>query len=830
MKRERIIKIGVLAVVFVFSIIGFSFLTNRGNSHMTADMGTATFPTISFLVGDREVNTLVGYKREMKVAAVRDTILAYEDNGKLNVHLEPYGKHIDSLKYEILSLDGKEKLREETVDDVKKSLTLRVDRALNREQEGILKITLNCEGENLYYYTRIIKDNGYHVDECVEYVQEFHTNAIKKQNEESIKLVLEPNEKGNNKTLQHVNIHSDLRHVMWGDLSPKLVNDASIEIKEVKKAYTSILLSYRVACKGDNNKEEVYQVDEFFKVLYGKNRFYVLEYDRTMEEVFDTSNVVLSDKGVVLGISNEENPYKINKNGTAIAFVQANELWSYNKEKDAFSLLFSFVDSENENKRNRTDKHSIRICAIDEEGNVTFTVCGYMNRGVHEGESGVAIYYYNASQNTVQEEAFIPSTDSLSVIEEELDKLTYYNKENKELYLIADGNLLKSKSKKTGYTVVMEDLESKNYVVSPNGNMIAYQVEKEKQTVIEIWDLSKNSKWNIEPESGQVVLPLGFVENDFVYGIALEDNEGISASGTKVQAMHRLEIRDQNQKVVKVYEKQDSYILDTTIEENQIRLKQGRKSGDRYIEIEEDYITNNETANEFVSRQSYWTDLKQTQYRFAFSKGIKDKKAKTLKAKQVLQERSVVFETQENNGSYYYVYGHGKNLSAFREPSDAVALAESCSGVVVSPNQHYVWEANNREAWYRNAKIERFTAKQGENGLAACVRRILTYERKEAGELSSLDVKNAEKILSQQLETETIRFQGASVKDVFYLINKGVPVIAMRNSSNAILLVGYDAKTVTYVDPMSGEVFTHAIEKVDELLAGSGHTLIAYIK
>ncbi len=830
MKRERIIKIGVLAVVFVFSIIGFSFLTNRGNSHMTADMGTATFPTISFQVGDHEVNTLVGYKREMKVAAVRDTILAYEDNGKLNVHLEPYGKHIDSLKYEILSLDGKEKLREETVDDVKKSLTLRVDRALNREQEGILKITLNCEGENLYYYTRIIKDNGYHVNECVEYVQEFHMNAIKKQNEESIKLVLEPNEKGNNKTLQHVNIHSDLKHVMWGDLSPKLVNDASIEIKEVKKAYTSILLSYRVACKGDNNKEEVYQVDEFFKVFYGKNRFYVLEYDRTMEEVFDTSNVVLSDKGVVLGISDEENSYKINKDGTAIAFMQANELWSYSKEKDAFSLLFSFVDSENENKRNRTDNHSIRISAIDEEGNVTFTVCGYMNRGVHEGESGVGIYYYNASQNTVQEEAFIPSTDSLSVIEKELDKLTYYNKEKKELYLIADGNLLKSKSKKTGYTVVMEDLESKNYVVSPNGNMIAYQVEREKDSVIEIWDLSKDSKWNVEPESGQNVFPLGFVENDFVYGIALEDNEGISASGMKVQAMHRLEIRDQNQKVVKVYEKQDSYILDATIEENQIRLKQGRKSGDRYIEIEEDYITNNETANEFVSRQSYWTDLKQTQYRFVFSKGIKGKKAKTLKAKQVLQERSVVFETQENNGSYYYVYGHGKNIDAFREPSDAIVLAESCSGVVVSQNQHYVWEANNREAWYRNAKIERFTAKQGENGLAACVRRILTYERKEAGELSSLDIKNAEKILSQQLETETIRFHGASVKDVFYLINKGVPVIAMKNSSNAILLVGYDAKTVTYVDPMSGEVFTHAIEKVDQLLEGSGCTMIAYIK
>ena len=830
MKRERIIKIGVLAVVFVFSIIGFSYWTNRGNSHMTADMGSATFPTISFKVGDQEVNTLVGYKREMNVVAVRDTILAYGDDGDLALCVEHYGKHIDSLKYEILASDGKEKLREETIDDVKKEMSIRVDRALGREQEGVLKFTLDCDGEELYYYTRIIKDNGYHVKECLEYAKDFHTNALKKQNEESIKLVLETNEKGNNKTLQHVNIHSDLKHVMWGELSPKLVGEANVEIKEAKKAYTSILLSYQVECKGDNNKKEVYQVDEFFKVLYGKNRCYVLEYDRTMEEVFNTSNTVLSDKGVVLGISDEGNLYKVNKKGTAVAFVQANELWSYNKEEDAFSLLFSFVDSENKNQRNLTGKNSIRICSMDDEGNVTFTVCGYMNRGMHEGESGVAIYYYNVSQNTVQEEAFIPSLESVSVIEKELDKLAYYNSEKKELSLIADGKLLKSKSKKTGYTVIIDDLANKNYVVSPDGSMIAYQIEKEKQKIIEIWDLSKDSKWSIEPESEQQVIPLGFVENDFVYGIAMKDNEGVNSSGAKVQAMHRLEICDQNQKVVKTYEKDDSYILSATIEDNLIRLKQGRKNGNRYVEIEEDYITNNETANEFVSRQSYWTDLKQTQYRFVFNKGIKDKKAKTIKAKQVLQEKSTVLEPQKSSKTYYFVFGHGTSLGVFEEPSDAVAVAENCAGVVISQNQNYVWEANNREAWYRNQKIERFTVKSGENGLGACVRRILSYERKEAKGFSNLDVKNAEKILREHLETETICFQGASVKDVFYLMNKGVPVIAMKNGSDAILLVGYDAKTVTYIDPMSGEVTTNAIEKVDQMLAGSDQTLIAYIK
>jgi surface protein len=78
---------------------------------------------------------------------------------------------------------------------------------------------------------------------------------------------------------------------MWGKLEPKIVQEPKIDITETKKAYTSVVLRYQVLCEGDNNKKETYEVKEFFKVLYKKDSFYLLEYDRTMEEIFDTSNV-----------------------------------------------------------------------------------------------------------------------------------------------------------------------------------------------------------------------------------------------------------------------------------------------------------------------------------------------------------------------------------------------------------------------------------------------------------------------------------------------------------------------------------------------------------
>ena len=831
MRRERTIKIGILAAVFVLAVIMFSYWTNRGSASMTADMGLATLPTISFVTEGKEANLLVGHKKEMNVASMRDTIAVYGEKGTLGVKIH-HIEDVNSLKYEVYTLDGKEQLYEKSVKEVKESLTFRFENVLKKNQEGILKITLEQGNVPLYYYTRIIKDNGYHVKECLEYVEKLHNNLLKKENEDDVKKVMESNAQGDNTTLQHVTIHSNLRHVMWGSLNPKVVNGPYFEIKEVKNAYTSVRLSYQVQCQGDNNEQEIYNVKEFFKVAQGTDQIYLLEYDRTMEEEFRTSNVVLGAKGVILGIAGEELTYKVNSKGTIVAFIQANELWNYSKDNDAFALVFSFADAEKEDVRNRTDYHSIQILSMEENGNMTFSVCGYMNRGVHEGESGMAVYYYNMSKNSVEEEAFIPSRESSAVIEKELNELAYYNKEQEMLYVLLDGTLLRVRPQKDERTVLMEGLERGQYVVSDDGHLLAYQKENEGKEVVEIWNFAKDTKQAVSEENGEKVIPLGFVGSDFVYGLFREENAGYDAAGTAVRAMHRLEIRNAKKEVVKTYQKDNVYILGATITDNMITLRQATRSGSNYTEIAEDYITNNETSvSDLILFQSYWTDLKETQYRLVFSKGIQDKNAKTLKPKQVLQEKPTVLELErKTEEKYFYVYGLGEQAGVFEEAGEAIALAEKLSGVVLSPKQNYAWEDGNRVSWYRNFEIAGFTASGGESTLAACLKKVLSYEGKKSDAAAELASKSSEQILAEQLETEVIRFRGCSVKAMFYLIDKGVPVIALKDSANAILLVGYDAKTVTYVDPGSGSAYTSAIEKVDEMLAGSGNTFIGYIK
>lgn len=831
MKKERAIKIGILSAVFVLAIFIFSYWTNRGNAGVTADMGSATLPTISFEVEGQEANLLVGHKREMNIVAMRDTIAIYGDKEVLAMNLYPYGNDIDSLTYEVYTLDGKDRLLEKTVDEVKEKVSLKLGDSLKKGKEGVLKITLYIGENPLYYYTRIMKDNGYHVKECVSYVQELHNNLINKENDDEVKKVMESNAQGNNSSFQHVTIHSSLEQIMWGELKPEVVGEPLLEIKEARKAYTSVLLSYRVRCAGDNNNEEIYQVQEFFKLAYKSEQIYLLEYDRTMEEVFATSNVVLSAKGVILGIAAADTSYKVNSKGTIVSFIQANELWSYSKEGDAFALVYSFSDSEKEDIRNYTDKHSIDILSMDDDGNMTFSVCGYMNRGPHEGESGIAIYYYNMEQNFVEEAAFIPSTQSQVVIQEELSELAYYNKEQDVLYVMVGDELLQVKPQKNQQEVLMEGLQKGQYVASKDGHLLAYQKETDGNMITEIRDFAKGTTQQILAEQGELVIPLGFVGNDFVYGLSFPENAGRDTSGAEVQAMHRLEIRNEENKIIKQYQKAGGYILGATVQNNQITLRQGTKNGNLYSNMEEDYITNNETsANEFISFKSYVTDLKKTQYRLVFSEGIQDKKAKTLKPKQVLQEIPTILEMSNEDEQYFYVHGLGKQAGAFREAGDAIELASKLAGVVVSPKQNYVWEEGNRVAWYRNFEVSGFTVGTGESTLAACVRKVLSYEKKSADVSAEMATKSAETILGEQLGTEAIRFHDCSVKDMFYLIDKGVPVIALKDAGNAVLLVGYDARTVTYLEPASGGTYTSSIEKMNEMLAGSGRSFIGYVR
>lgn len=826
--KKRTIRIIVLSVSFIIALFVTGYFVNRGTAGVTVDMNSATLPTVSFTVNGQDVNLLAGHVKEMNLSAVRETIVPVDEKGEIEVNIQSYDQDISSMEYQILSLDGTGKLAEQTKDEVGNTVKISAGEFLEENKEALLKIRLELKvDKSVYYYTRLIKGADLHFSECMTYIDTLHANILEHKETGSIEKVLESNAEGDDSTLQHVTIHSDLTHVTWGKLEPELIGKVYWSVQEVKPAYTSVCLNYQVECTNEHDGKDRHNVKEFFRVQHSEGKNYLVTYDRTLEELFDGSKDTLTSKGISLGLAKSNMQYKTNSKGTFVSFVKANELWSYNREESEFALVFGFADSEKEDIRHRNRAHTVKILSMEENGNITFAVYGYMNRGSHEGESGAAIYYFNLGQNVVEEKAFIPSNTSYAMIEKELGRLAYYNNEDNVLYMAAGGQLCKVDLEKNQKTVLLGGLEENKYVSSDNGQLMGYQASDTEAVVV---NFATGSEQTIQVEQGEIIRPLGFLRNDFVYGVAKESDIGLLSSGNSALGMYKLEIRNSKNQVVKTYQESDKYLLGIKVDGNMVTIDRAILQDGLYTEIEDDYITNNEEKNKSISLQSYQTSIKETQFRLVFEEALKDTKAKVLKPKQLLHDKDTTMEVDANTGNLKYsVFALGEMAGVYEEAGEAIRAAEANGGVVISPKQNYVWEDRNRVAWYRNFNIGSFQVNQGETALGACLRAVLQYENISADVMQELENKTALEVLEKYCG-EAVQIKDGSSASMRYLIDKGISVIALTGQDSAIVLVGYDAQTITYLDPHSGGVITKTFSDVDAMMNGSGNTFLTYLK
>lgn len=835
MKKEQATKIGILSGVFIFAIIAFSFLTNRKNVDITTDMKAATLPMISFVSGDYEMNLLVGYKQEMNLSTMRDTITPLSIGGEVELQIQFHEQKAESLVYEVYSLDGEQRIFKKTVKKVQEKMQLSIGDTLEENKEAVLKITLNVEEKPVYYYTRVVRSEDYNIKECLDYAQVLHTNMLKKTDTAVIEKAIEPSNDGDNTTLQHVTIHSDLEHVTWGKLQPKVKGTIEWNVKETNSVYTSIQLKYQVECENEEGIKTKYHVKEFFKIRCLKDKLYLLSYDRTMNQVFDSSNEVITSKGVELGMVPENLQYEGNEAGTIVAFVQERELWCYNQEADSLLKIFSFRNAENHEISHVTDFYNVRILNMNDHGNITFAVYGYMSRGEHEGEVGAGIYYFDAQKQIVEEKVFIPSKKAFAIAEEEMGGLTFYHQEKEQLYLLL-GHQLYLVDLETGkQKVLVEQLQEGQYAISSKGYLLAYQTDGnlEEATQITIHNLLTDKKQSVKAEKGETIRPLGFVGQDFVYGVSRPELAGRTVAGEHIIPLQRLEIRDRNNQIVKTYQEDNVYITDVVIQNEMIKMNRLTMGGGLYKAIESDYITNNvEKQENKITLESYRDSIKEKQYRLKYSEKLKDTAPRILTIKQVVLEKPMVMEFKEKNQTLkFYVYGLGELQGVYENAGDAIQKADEMRGVVVSSKQTYVWERGNRNLWYKISSIGGFTTQSDESTLAACVRRILSYEGETVDVSSAMQKSHsAVELLNMYSGGEAIDMTGCSVEQVFYLISNRRPVIAVAGNGKAILLIGYDSTSVSYVDPSDGKIKHGSIATMEEMVAGSGNTFISYVK
>ena len=166
------------------------------------------------------------------------------------------------------------------------------------------------------------------------------------------------------------------------------------------------------------------------------------------------------------------------------------------------------------------NQNVIKILNVDETGNVQFMVYGYMNRGTHEGNMGIAVYFYNGAMNTIEEEAFIPYDKSFAVLKSDMEQLTYLNSNN-ELFLYLNGSIVCIKLEENSYEAVVENLPQGSLKVSESNRMVVWPEgdDLSKSRSLALMNLNNRSISKVEAGNGNFIRPLGFMEEDLIYGL-----------------------------------------------------------------------------------------------------------------------------------------------------------------------------------------------------------------------------------------------------------------------------------------------------------------------
>ena len=841
--KRGIIKAIVCVISFVLSILIISSVMNRGNSDITMEMSEASYPLVYVNYEGEHINCLHGYAQEMDVSFMRDTITPLGENRELSLYIDTFNTSITSIAYEVRSTDGTRliestQLYDYIVQTAGISADIQLKDLIDPDEEYELIILLSdVQGRQLRYYTRVVLRSDNHISEEIRFARNFHEKTFDRENADEIAQYLETNESGDNTTYSYVNIHSSFRQITWGDLTVEKITEPQLSITELFPQTARITISYYVNVLTETGERRC-RVDEYYRLRYGIQRIYLLNYERIMTEVFEMDLAAFNNNKIDLGIRNADVEIAESEDGGAFAFVSANRLFCYNSNNNRFSQLFAFYTKDHEDARTFYNQNDIRVLSVDEAGNVQFAVYGYMNRGTHEGKMGVAVYLFNGVLNTIEEEAFVPYNRSFATLENDVERLMYLNS-NEELFVYLGGSIFCINLNDNSYTVVAKDLAQGSFKVSESGRIVVWPEgeDSDRSQNLNVMNLNTKVISTIDAGVGHYIRPLGFMEEDLIYGLVNQSDLFVDNAGSLVTPMFCINIcSEPDNKISMQYQKDDIYIMNVILSDNQITMERARKTSEGvYVVTSADQIMSNTSE----LRHENTIDVAATKtlekiVQIAAKSNIATRSLKFMTPKEVMYEggHEVNLEYPESMHENYYVYGSGGILGVYAKESEAVNIAEQESGTVLNGYGDYVWIKANRNVSNQIMKITATMQDENNSSLAACLDTMLLAEGISRNSQYLLDQgATALSVLQDNMpeDCEILDLSGCSLDAVLYYVNRDIPVMAILNDRSAVLIIGFNELNTVIMDPATGTIYKKGINDSTDWFNSNGNQFITYI-
>ena len=809
-KYKVLISILVFVAVAVITIV----LTRATDEvrQSKENMSAATLPVVYMISeGGQEFNLLHGYVSNIDESMLHECITPLPEGRKLRIGIGTYGQKITGISYEIRSLDGSEYIENTMVTDYQTvsnandengngsyetndanttgnmgervEAVLNIKNLLEADTEYMMKITVSTEKKTASYYTRIVLGDGLNLDDKLNYVIHFSNVTYDEEAINEIIPKLEPNSSGDNTNLGHVNIHSKLSQVGWGALQPQYYGKIWPMVVEIQGNTADIRLDYRVSTPAARG-QDIYDVKEFFRIRRADaDTTYVLGYDRYVDQIFDGLEDLNDSGRIYIGITSglEQLQMTSDSTGRVTCFVRGGELWSYNSKTNQFVQLFTFADDDSvyDSVREAYQEHGIKILSVDSDGNVSYVVYGYMNRGSHEGEMGVSVCSYNAEKNIVEEILYIPRNEIYDVIKKDVEVLTYLNNEGR-FFMYQGGSIYSVHYDTKEYMVVSSQVVEDSCLFSEKYSVFAYQEgdDENHSEAVKIIYLDTGETAEIAAADTEYIKTLGLIDGNIIYGRARK---------TEINAkypMYRIEIVNGSLETIKDYEKSGVRVMDVTADSNKIIIKRAGINDDGSLTdmADDQLLSTTMTPDGILTTRQVATDVRQKELYIILTVSVP-----SSDDTKVIYPKSIIFNgeaqlymsevTRKNN--YYRAYSMGELSLLTDNPAQAIAQADEQAGVVVAPSGSIIWD-----------RYKTNTAK-----------------------ISVPDSYKLEQVMD---------ITGVSLDEALYYIHKGY-ALNVITEDESILVYAYDKSNVAYV---SGEISFNTAKTEMEKLTGLKNTVI----
>ncbi len=643
----------------------------------------------------------------------------------------------------------------------------------------------------------------------------------------------------------HITLASSYESIIWSGVTHEIITSAIPTIKEIDTNYAVIELDYVTQTTDEEGDVDYYAISEYYRVSYADGIVTLMNFDRYIDEYFNRTEVDTQKNAYEIGVvSDEDVTYVTSSDNKKVSFVRNGQLWLYNYAKNEITFIFGFWLDDVEDARDTYGNHDINIISMDDDGNMTFAVYGYMNRGDHEGRLGISLYDYDASSREITELVFVECNQPYAAMEEELSRLTYYD--GMYLYFMLGGKIYSVNVADKQASTFVEGISMDSVYVSDDMTILIYQASDDQtsNTSLTLVNQSTGTTKTIKASISSCIRCYGFKDNDFIYGLCYKSDAEYSLNEKsfakkelededyELIPAYKLMIIDESGDTIKQYQKGENYIVNVTIDENMIYMTRGTKSGSTFVLAEDDFITYKvDDSVETVTTASKTSTEGMKKLYFVMPASIYLTYTPYIYITKNTAESGGSLLVELDPVSGYMVYSNLGLVDIYDTAGEAIVAAVDVSGIVVSSDGTIVYRQSDALEYNTIASaITHYSSGTVEDSLNDCIYMTLTYQGASVTYSQVAAYDDPVTALTDLGKYAGAEVTGISMELLVAYIGEGVPVICRIDDGRYVLAVSYNSEAIRYYDPVLGDEVKVTRSSFQTAMNKCGGELYTYIK